>query len=493
MPSIMLSKLLSNTPIPPEAEREISGLNLDSRQIKAGDLFFALQGTQLNGKQFIEDAIKKGASAVLVESDSEELNYYNQVPIIPILHLKSKVTQLARRFYEDPVKQLKIIGVTGTNGKTSCTHFIASALAFQGIKCGVIGTLGSGFYGAIHPGTLTTPDAITLQALFADFVRKNAAYIAMEVSSHSIDQGRIKDLPFEIGIFTNLTRDHLDYHITMEAYGAVKRKLFDTSLTQYAVINADDLFGQELLSSLKRNHLISYSTKQPHATVYAEHIRLVDQGITTNIRTPWGQHELFIPLMGQFNLQNALAVLTALGLLGIPLEQAMQSLAQLTSVPGRMQTFGGHSKPLVVVDYAHSPDSLEKVLEALRGHCRGKLYCLFGCGGDRDRGKRPIMAAIAERLADFVMITDDNPRNEDPKVIVAEMRQGFKNPQKIKIEHHRERAIREIIQSANPNDCVLIAGKGAELYQQIGEEKIPFSDIQVVQQTLEPPPNLENP
>ncbi len=466
-----------------QKEITITQLSLDSRLVQAGDLFFAFKGTHQDGRQFIQDAIQKGARAVLMEADDKELHWQDDVPVISIPDLKTKIGEIAARFYGYPANDIRIVGVTGTSGKTSCTQFIGSVLKHLQTPCGIIGTLGNGLYGNLHAGSLTTPDAITLQRTFAEFLKQGANITAMEVSSHSLDQGRVNGIEFEVGVFTNLTREHLDYHLTMEAYGAAKKRLFSQS--KYAVINADDDFGQALLTSLAtQNKVISYST-QNNADVCVEELKLSSHGMHVKINTPWGRANLQSSLVGQFNLSNLLAVISTLCLLDFPLSSVVDYASQLQPVPGRMQALGGHTKPLVVVDYAHKPDALEKVLIALRQQCQGYLYCVFGCGGERDRGKRPIMASIAERYADRVIVTDDNPRHEDPAQIVAEIMQGFSDKNKVIVQHDRSKAIHDVIQSALVGDCVLIAGKGAETYQQIGDQKIAFSDEEKVREALQ--------
>lgn len=485
-----LSELLhSLKEIPSSAELPITGLSLDSRLVKPGEVFLACKGAQLDGRSYITNAIKQGAYAVLEEADSDDLSVYFQdrVPIIPIHKLRFKLSELAARFYQYPAKSLNIVGITGTNGKTSSTYFLAAALQQLSIPCGVIGTLGNGVYGGIKPGNLTTPDAITLQKIFADFLQQGIKHVAMEVSSHSLAQGRVEAVAFTAGVFTNLTQDHLDYHGTMQAYGAAKKRLFESLLPQYAVINNDDPFGRELIATLpNKKNIIAYGLQRSLLvdSIIAEHIQL-KEGISAHVVTPWGEGELVTPLMGQFNLSNVLAVLAVLvGVLKVSLHTALACLKYLTPVPGRMEALGGKEQPLIVVDYSHTPDALEKALLALRPHCQGQLYCVFGCGGDRDRGKRPLMAAVAERLADQVIVTDDNPRTEDPQQIVADIMCGFVYPTKIIVQHDRSKAIKNSIQYAKRGDCVLIAGKGAETYQQIGKIKIPFSDVEQVREIL---------
>jgi UDP-N-acetylmuramoyl-L-alanyl-D-glutamate--2,6-diaminopimelate ligase len=490
--SLKLSTLLrSISEVPAHVDRDISGLALDSRFVKPGDLFFACKGTHLDGRQFIDDVIAKDAYAVLAEASSANTTYYlqNNTPVFPVHNLNHRIGDIAANFYDHPAKALRVVGITGTNGKTSCSHFIGGALQQLGITTGVIGTLGCGIYGSIEPSNLTTPDAITLQATFADFLKHGAKVVAMEVSSHSLDQGRVDNIPFEVGIFTNLTRDHLDYHGDMESYGAAKKRLFDSPHLQRAIINADDPFGQQLIRLLPRQDtILAYSVGRAFQAacpmIYADDLQLDINGLHARVNSPWGEGDLHTSLIGHFNLSNILAVLTTLCVLDVPFKDALSSIANLKPVAGRMQTLGGKAQPLVIVDYSHTPDSLEKALIALKQHCEGQLYCIFGCGGDRDKGKRPMMAKIAEQYADHVIVTDDNPRHESPEQIVADIMRGFSTPSKIIVQHDRSKAIQEIIQCAVAGDCILIAGKGAETYQQIGDTKIPFSDVEKVQKSL---------
>lgn len=467
-----------------KVDGEAKGLALDSREVKPGDVFFALHGPHYDGRDYIDEAIQKGAIAIIADTKPDKIL---DKPLIILPELRQELSHIAARFYQNPAKKMKIIGVTGTNGKTSCTHFIAAALKTLQIPCGIIGTLGIGTYGKINTtnSSLTTPDAITLQQTFAQFLEEGVTHVAMEVSSHGLDQGRVNDVPFTVGVFTNLTRDHLDYHGTMEAYGNAKKKLFINPLLQSTVINFDDPFGRELIAELKDPYFYSINDNPISGKVIrAYNVHIDDHGITANVSTPWGDSILRSSLVGLFNLSNLLGVLATLCLLKIDLETALACIKMLSPVPGRMERFGGSTKPLVIVDYSHTPDALEKALKTLREHCQGKLYCVFGCGGDRDRGKRPIMAAIAEKYADVVMVTDDNPRNEDPEAITQDIFKGFSHPNKAILQHDRSKAIQNVIQYAKPGDCVLIAGKGAETYQLINDQKIPFSDAMTVVSAL---------
>lgn len=471
----------------PMLDRDITGLAQDSRQVQPGYLFLAWRGKTFDGRDYVQQAIAAGAVAVLAEA-GVGIEQHDGVPIIPIPQLNHHLPTIAARFFNHPTQQLQLIGVTGTNGKTSCTHFIAQALQQLSAPCGVIGTIGCGMLGALQENRMTTPSAIDLQQIFAACKKQQAQYMAMEVSSHSLDQERIKGLSFAVGVFTNLTQDHLDYHGDMTAYGAAKQRFFTDYPMKKAVINVDDAFGRALIASLPQDKVIGYSTgpreKVAFPAVYAQNPHFNFSGLQATVFTPWGEGELQVPLMGEFNLSNVLAVLATLGALGFPLNKMLSALTAIHSAPGRMQVFGGGSRPRVIVDYAHTPDALEKTLRALRQHCSGTLYCVFGCGGDRDKGKRPIMGAIAEQYADRVMLTSDNPRHENPQTILTDILAGMKNPQQVGVEVNRSKAMQDIIQYAKQGDYVLIAGKGAEAYQLIGDEKLPFSDGERVVEIL---------
>ncbi len=487
-----LSVLLKDvSSVSAEADRDISGLTLDSRQVMDGYLFLAVKGTQLAGGRFIRDAVTRGAAAVLIDADttSETIRWEQGVPVIAVAQLQKKMHLLAAGFYDHPADKLKLIGVTGTNGKTSCTHFIAQIMQSQQMPCGIVGTLGCGMYGDLVETGLTTPDVVTLQKKLDDFVQAGAKVVAMEVSSHGIDQGRVDGLAFDIGVFTNLTQDHLDYHGTMEAYADVKFRFLNEFSVKHLIINADDACGASWAARLAEHRSVytfSVSKLETAAenAIYCENVKLKLTGIQANVCTPWGHGQLVLPLVGQFNLSNALASLAALCISGIPLPAVLTAFRQIKPVPGRMQSLGGNGKPVVVVDYAHTPDALEKTLQALRHHTPGKLICVFGCGGDRDPAKRPLMAKIAESGADRVFVTNDNPRREDPEKILHDIMQGFGHPSAIEVELDRAKAIQKSIQSAAASDCVLIAGKGAEHYQQIGDNRIPFDDVVCAEEWL---------
>lgn len=485
-----LSSILNSiATIPPEADITVTRLIQDSREVKPGDIFIALSGTKTKGSQFIPEVIQKKAAAVLLDEEGH-IAWQQSIPIIPIKNLRAHLGKIAAEFYGHPASRMKMFGVTGTNGKTSCTHFLAQALQSFNLSCGVMGTLGNGLYGALGEPGLTTPDALTLHATLKQFLAQGAKATAMEVSSHSIDQGRVNGIAFEAGIFTNLTQDHLDYHHTMAAYAAVKKRFFTEFSQKHIILNGDDAYGKQWLSELT-NHpsVFAYGLKRMDLPasipqIYADKIRLTLHGITAQIYTPWGNEALSLPLVGAFNLSNVLAVLTALCVQELPFADVMRTLSHLKPVPGRMTLLGGKGQPLVAVDYSHTPDSLEKALQALRAHAGGKVICVFGCGGNRDAAKRPLMAGIAEKLADQVIVTNDNPRHEDPADIAQQIIKGFQAPEAVSVILDRSKAIEKSIQCASANDCILIAGKGAEHYQQVGDVKLPFDDAAEVRRYL---------
>jgi len=455
----------------------IRELALDSRKVRAGDLFLAIPGGKVDGRNHIADALQRGAAAVAYEVEGATVLPITDVPLIPVKGLAAQLSDIAGRFYGDPSRHLNLVGVTGTNGKTSVSQLIAQALDLLGQHCGILGTLGTGFYGALQSGVLTTPDPIAVQASLADLKKAGAKAVAMEVSSHGLHQGRVTALAFDVAVLTNLSRDHLDYHGTMEAYGAAKAKLFGWADLSCRVINIDDEFGRQLASEKHESRLVTYSQEDPSAYLYCRDAQFSDEGVRATLVTPQGEHHLRGALLGRFNLSNLLAAIGALLGLDYPLDEILRVLPQLEGPAGRMQRLGGGARPLVVVDYAHTPDALEKVLLALRPHAKGQLLCLFGCGGDRDRGKRPLMAEVVERLADVALVTDDNPRSETPSRIFDDIRAGFVAADKVRFVAGRGLAIAELIAGASADDVIVLAGKGHEDYQEINGQRHDFSDL----------------
>jgi UDP-N-acetylmuramoyl-L-alanyl-D-glutamate--2,6-diaminopimelate ligase len=488
---LQLSELLKDIyPVTTNQDCDIQSLALDSRQVKVNTLFIACRGEQYDGRSYINEAIINGAIAIVAEAEGADavLPLKSKILLLRIPKLQQALSTIAARFYQDPTASLNVIGITGTNGKTSCSHFIARALQKHGKKCGIIGTLGMGFPDQLIPSNLTTPDALTLQSEFAELKKQGAQAVAMEVSSHSLVQQRVNGIHFDIAVFTNLTRDHLDYHGTMENYAAAKQQLFMMPGLRYAVINLDDYQGLQYLQQLPKTvKAYGYSIAGAVADiplVRAINVVPTERGFRGQIESPWGEGELHSQLLGRFNLSNLLAVLTTLLILEVPLKAALGYLAEMTVVPGRLQVLHEANQPVVVVDYSHTPDALEKALLALREHCAGKLWCVFGCGGERDRGKRPLMAQVAEKLSDHVIVTDDNPRRESSQTIIQEIVAGFSNAKNAKNIPDRRTAITHAIQSAAKQDVILIAGKGHETYQIIGTEKLPFSDVDVALEEL---------
>ena len=466
----------------------VSGLALDSRKVQRGDAFFALRGTRGHGIDFAHGAVQRGANVVLAEAPAPAELEDPGVPVLWIDGLHAFVGEIASRFFGRPSEAMRVLGVTGTNGKTSTVQLLAQALEHLGHRAATIGTLGAGLHGQLREGERTTPDAIAVQQLLAEFRRDGATHVAMEVSSHALEQGRVAATAFEVAAFTNLTRDHLDYHGSMEAYGAAKAKLFVWPGLKAAAINIDDAFGRELARKLPagvRGWRLS-STGDPQADVVASDIATSAEGVAFNVRTPWGEKRMRSRLLGRFNVANLLAVIGCLGALGESFERIAGAIEALEPVNGRMNRIGGlHGLPLVVVDYAHTPDALEQALTALRAHCEARLVCVFGCGGERDAGKRPQMGGIAERLADAVIVTDDNPRGEDGDAIVAQILAGMTRPQAAIVQRDREAAIRSALKMAHTGDVVLIAGKGHETYQEGAGGKRAFDDMAIARLALE--------
>lgn len=453
---------------------KFSAITADSRKVQPGALFLAYPGVHSDGRNYIAQAIQAGAAAVVWESRDFAWNPAWNIANAGVSGLKEQVSDIAAEYYGHPSRKLSMVGVTGTNGKTSVSQWIAQALMALGKKTAVIGTIGNGFVDAQHEASNTTPDAILLQSMLADFAGQGAEAIAMEVSSHGLHQGRVNSVAFDVAVLTNLSRDHLDYHETMEEYAAAKELLFTWPGLRMSVINADDAFGRRIAGKLnaQAKPLLTYGITE--GDVRAVSLQLHQHGLTMQVTTPQGDALVNAPVLGRFNAYNVLAVLGALLALNVDLQAAVAAIAKIRPVAGRMQKFGGNGKPLVVVDYAHTPDALEKVLATLREQTAGRLTCVFGCGGDRDAGKRPLMGAVAASLADSVIVTSDNPRSEDPAAIIAQVMGGIDKP--CLAEPDRAAAIRQAVQSARSGDIVLVAGKGHEDYQEIAGVRTPFSD-----------------
>ncbi|MFZ7223181.1 UDP-N-acetylmuramoyl-L-alanyl-D-glutamate--2,6-diaminopimelate ligase [Avibacterium avium] len=482
-----LTALLGIDHLPQEVE--LTEMTLDSRSAKTGCLFVAIKGHQTDGRNYIPQAIANGASAVLFEADFAQqhltVKMEQGIPLIAYYALPEHLSAIAGAFYGDPSHQLTLVGVTGTNGKTTVAQLVAQWANLLGHKSAVMGTIGNGLLGQIKEATNTTGSAIEIQSTLAEFVQAGADFAAIEVSSHGLVQHRVEALKFAVAIFTNLSRDHLDYHHTMENYAAAKFRLFNELDCQHKVINADDPVGEQWLQQLPDAIAVSCKADyQPSHKQWlkAEQVQFHNQGAIIHFTSSWGKGELHSPLIGAFNVSNLLFAFASLLALGYSLDELCQSAGQLQGVCGRMERLNAANQATAIVDYAHTPDALEKALQAARLHCEGALYCVFGCGGDRDTGKRPQMAHIAEQFADFVIVTDDNPRTEDAETIMQDIRAGFVDLSKVQIIHQRDQAIQQALKMAQPQDVVLIAGKGHEDYQIIGTTKLPFSDQATVKQ-----------
>ncbi len=463
-------------------------LTADSRRVQPGDVFVAFPGAHVDGRDFIAQAVAQGAAAVLAEanrSGATEVGAGDTV-LVEVNGLAALSGEIAHLVYGRPSEKLWVAGITGTNGKTSISQWIAQTMDGLGKRCAVVGTLGNGFVDALAESPNTTPDAITLHAALAGFVEHGAQACAMEVSSIGLDQGRVNGVAFDVGVFTNLTRDHLEYHGSMEAYAAAKARLFAMPGLGAAVLNLDDPFGIELAQRL-RGRLPTLGYTLGHAAtacddvLRAEDLRMGAAGIEFELRGV----TIAAPVVGRFNASNLLAVAGALLSRGESLEAIAGALRGIHPPPGRMQALGGHGQPLVVVDYAHTPDALEKALGVLRETAAargGKLVCVFGCGGERDPGKRPQMGAIAERLADRVVVTSDNPRGEDPEAIIAAILGGMKSAPMVQAA--RDQAVAAAIATADARDVILLAGKGHEPYQEVAGTRHPYSDLDAAKSAL---------
>jgi UDP-N-acetylmuramoyl-L-alanyl-D-glutamate--2,6-diaminopimelate ligase len=482
-----LSQLLAGILfVPPTEDREINGITQDSRCVEPGFLFIAVPGTVSDGRQYIGQAIERGGAAIIAEVGGEPVAFQG-TPIFRVHGLVAHIGLIADRFFGESSKQLTVVGITGTNGKTTCAHLLAQALNRGQRRCAVLGTVGNGFPGALKPSTHTTLDPVTLHSILSELAREGATDICMEVSSHALAQDRVSGISFAGAVFTNLTRDHLDYHGSMDAYAQAKARLFEGDTLRYAVLNTDDPYGAALKARLDARGVPTLGFGSSTGDVRVLEAAGTTDGLTVRLQTPRGIITARTRFFGRFNALNLAAVVAALLFdEATPFAEIETLLSQADPVPGRMERFGGNGRPLVVIDYAHTPDALDKALRALREHTGGRLWCVFGCGGNRDTGKRPEMGRIAERLSDSVVLTDDNPRRESGDLIIADILQGMHDrSHAVRVVRDRHEAISVALRSATADDVVLVAGKGHEQYQEIGEKRLPFSDQECVRTLLE--------
>lgn len=495
-----LAELLVGVELLSGQERlQVTSLTADSRQVVPGSLFLACPGLTVDGRQFMDVAARQGAAAIAAESQGlEAFEIPDGVTVIPVQGLVTRLSAIAGRFYGSPSEHMKVTGITGTNGKTTCSQLLAQLLALLGEPTGVLGTLGYGLFDQKIVNLLgeraatfvdvgmTTPDAIKVQQVLATLLDESATHFCMEVSSHSLDQGRVADVAFHTAIFTNLSRDHLDYHGDMDSYLRAKAQLFATEGLQLAVINADDPCSEHLADQFDDSICcLRFGIDNPKADIVASEVELSDSGVEARLTTPWGTGVLSSRLLGEFNVSNLLAVVAAACGQGHALQEVLALIPRLYPVAGRMEVVSTHYQPVVVVDYAHTPDALEKALESLRPLCRGQLWCVFGCGGNRDAGKRPQMGALAAQLADRAVVTSDNPRGESPEQIIADIRAGMPSSDVIHSEVDRRAAIEYAIANAAAEDCILIAGKGHETYQEVNGVRHEFDDRNEARAVLE--------
>lgn len=471
------------------ADRPVADLSLDSRRIVPGALFFAVPGTREHGLRHAAAAAAAGATLVAWEpADGWGAPRLPEgCAAFPVPGLRARLGEIADRFFDAPSQRLQVIGVTGTNGKTTCAHLVAGALEALGRRAGMIGTLGSGPVAQLAPSGLTTPDVIEVHRVLADLAGQGVRAVAMEVSSHALDQGRVDAVRYAAAGFTNLSRDHLDYHPSLEAYGESKARLFLAHAPGVSVINTGDAFGRGLLARLpagrRRIAVGRRAADLPDAgeRVLLASVAAMEDGLALALDGDFGRATIRSRLVGDFNADNLALAFGLLAGIGVPAPDAAAALGRVAAPAGRMEAYLDAAREvLAVVDYAHTPDALGKALAALRCHCKGRLWCVFGCGGDRDRGKRPEMGRVAEQLADEIVITDDNPRSEDGVAIVADILAGLADPGRVRVERDRAAAVAMALGAAVAGDIVLVAGKGHEEVQIVGAEQRPFSDRTLV-------------
>ena len=474
----LLGQWLTDTNL---ADMAISGLSIDSRRVVKGDLFFAYPGGTFDGRNYIDDAVGRGASIVVYEADGCVTPPKASVPVVSMHALREKVGVIAERFFDSPGKDLFIVGITGTNGKTSCAHLLAQAFCSLDVNSGLIGTLGWGFVGDLRRNSLTTPDPVSLHHMLQKLRAQGATHVCMEVSSHALAQGRVSGVCFDAALFTNLSHDHLDYHDNLQDYAEAKAQLFESTTLRFAVINGDDEFGRHLVERVRAP---TWTFGIDRGDVTTSEIKTGVTGLNLVLQSPIGAIDARARLIGRLNVHNVLAVAAVLLADGSSAATVAQAIDRLRPVPGRMELFqkGKSFVPSVVVDSAPTPDALERALASVQEHCLGRVWCVFGCGGDRDRAKRPIMGAIAERLADEVIVTDDNPRHETAQSITDQIVAGMTRAPRV--INDRVRAIEWAIEHAEKDDWVLVAGKGHETTQQVGDSFFDMDDRSIVSECL---------
>ncbi len=470
-----LNELLDRTDVDPI---KVDGICIDSRAVTPGDLFFALQGSNFDGHDFVDEALRRGADAVCAE---RQIAGSFDVPIVVDPNLAVQLSAIAGRFCNEPSESLFCIGVTGTNGKTSIAHHCAALME----RTGFMGTIGWGVIGNLRPSHLTTENAVTVQQRLRCLCSMKQRSVAMEVSSHALEQNRVADVSFDVAVFSNLSRDHIDYHGGMDEYAVAKRKLFEFGSLTAAVINTDEPFGRELVSQLRGRDLtcVTYGTTK-EADVSWVVDKYTRDGVVGKWHTKWGESDFDLPLFGDFSVANVAAALGVALHRGYPLSEITALLKRLPYIPGRMETYRIDGKPAVVVDYAHTPEALRLALSAIRTHMGGRLICVFGCGGDRDQGKRSMMGTVVADQADMAIVTADNPRSEKVDFINRQIVEGFGNWDAYRVIPDRGSAVHEALKSASTDDVVLIAGKGHEDAQEINGKKNVFDDRDFVKKLL---------
>lgn len=464
---------------------QVTGIANHSDNVQKGDLYMALEGANYHGLDFLSDVVLRGANAVIWDG-CEDLIYPSTIPMIRVPNLRENMGLIAARFFDYPSATMDLIAVTGTDGKSSVSHFIAQCLSTEKQHCGLIGTLGYGYFGSLQPSTRTTPDALTTQRIIYELKQRGVDKVVIEASSHGLAQGRLNGLEIDTAVFTNLGHDHLDYHGSQTEYMRAKRKLFEFESLKTAIINNDDAYAESMINACrKRVTVLSYSKQSSTTAAYLIKAENRKQGLALRISVLGKTIDIETRVFGEFNIDNLLATVLALLSHGVQVDEIVKRLTTITPVDGRMQRFGNAYTPTVFLDYAHTPQALEQVLKACRDYTESKLVCVFGCGGERDASKRPLMGAIAQRYADYIVICDDNPRGENPERICNDILKGLSKSQNSRVIHNREQAISEAIKGATAKDVVLIAGKGHERYQIIKNKRRPFNDADVIRKTLE--------